>query len=120
MDVLELPARGRPAWLAKQLKISVTGAQKYLNGTAMPKGSRYGELATLLHVNVAWLRDDQGPMKKTAMEGSNALLDRLHAAWRALPNDTVRLEILHYVEHRASLGEIQVRHPKEAKTHAGR
>lgn len=120
MDAYGLPERGRPAWLAKQLKISVTAAQKYLNGSAMPKGSRYAELAACLRVNVGWLRDEHGPMKETAVEGSGSLLERLHAAWRLLPNDTVRLEVLHYIEHRASLGEISTRPTKESKAHVGR
>lgn len=119
MDEIGLPTRGRPAWLAKQLKISVPATQKYLNGTAMPKGSRWEDVATAVHVNVAWLRDGQGQMKDGAVESGGSLLERMHAAWRALPGDTVRQEVLHYVEHRASLGEIQPSPAKPAKKSKG-
>jgi hypothetical protein len=91
MDDLDLPQRGRPAWLARRLKLSVTATQKYLEGIALPKGSRWEALARVLSVNVAWLRDGTGPKERRV----DPLLGAFLAVWGKLTN-TGREDVLWY------------------------
>ena len=87
LDVLEVSERGRPAWLAKGLGVTVQAAQKYFNGLAMPKGSRWKKLATVLHVSISWIRDGVGPMKGAA---DDPYAQELWDLWPQLDDDTKR------------------------------
>lgn len=87
LDAREISERGRPAWLAKGLGVSVQAAQKYFNGTAMPKGSRWKKLAAVLQVSISWIRDGVGPMKGSA---DDPYAQELWDLWPHLDNDTKR------------------------------
>lgn len=91
MDDLRLPKRGRPKWVSVKLKITVPAAQKYFEGTAQPKASRWDALARALNVSVAWLRDGVGPKERRV----DPLLSVLIGVWVKLPDDG-RNDVLWY------------------------
>ena len=93
MEIMELPPRGRPAWLAKKLGISVTAAQKYLDGSATPRSRRWKAVAAAVQVNVAWLRDNTGTMRSAST--TDPLLAELEAVWQKLPPEA-RADVLWY------------------------
>lgn len=112
MDVLGVDDRGRPAWLAKKLGITVQGAQKYLYGHTYPKESRWEPLSKILGVNIQWIRDGTGPMKGHL----DPLLAKFEAIWYALPADADREEIYQLAQDRLH----RTKRQEEAQTKAKR
>lgn len=86
LDAIPVEQRGRPRYLADALKLTVAATQKYFNGQALPKGTRWQQLANVLQVSVTWLRDGVGPMK-----GDNdPIAKELWELWPQLDEDTKR------------------------------
>lgn len=98
LDLAHPTKRGQAGWLARQLTVSTTAVQKYMEGQAMPKGARWQKLADVLKVNVAWLRDGEGPMGG----GPDLLLVKFQSVWNALSDDSARAEILEFARFKLS------------------
>lgn len=113
MDEMELPKRGRPAWLAKELKISVTAAQRYFGGETLPRSTRWSELATIVHVNVQWLRDNVGARHGTTTHDDQ--FGQLEGIWRKLRPEG-RADVLWYASQiLLRLGEQPPAEPTKTK-----
>lgn len=64
LDELRAPAKGagRQSWLGKQFKVSQKGARKWLEGEAIPQGTRLSEMAQRWRLHFEWLATGRGAM----------------------------------------------------------
>lgn len=92
LDEDDVPKRGRPSFLAKQHKVSIEAARKWLAGLSMPDQTNLAIMATKRQVNVTWLQSGIGPKKIGVVSTSDIPPHRLALlqAYGSLPPETRR------------------------------
>jgi transcriptional regulator with XRE-family HTH domain len=111
-----IAARISQAELATELGVSAQQVQKYENGTNRVSASKLFEIARCLGTGIEWFfagMDDPpvptmlaepAPQPFAVDPGSHAATRELIAAYRALPDDAARAEVLAFVRARIPEG----------------